>query len=350
LQDNFFELGGNSLRAMQLISRIGVQLGQRVRPHVLLEAPTIQQLAKLLDVESGTNSLVQVRAGEGRPAVFFVHDADGEVLLYRNLALRLNPGHAVYGIQPLMDARQVVQHTRMSDMVDHYISCIRSVQPNGPYILAGLCAGGAIAFEIARQLQEQGEEIATLALFDAVDIKAQPKRTHIMRKRVNRITQSVLPHAQDGVLNAVTVAIPRLLRGARGYLKYKATSALTKLTVRARVKALTYCLDRKVTPPPSVAGLSVREVLTCSEQALADTGLVRGDLTLFRATRSLNGDGDEPFIERYQDPLFGWTRRVRGSVISVDIEGGHSSMLQEPQVDALAKEFQACVDHGLQTV
>jgi thioesterase domain-containing protein len=39
--------------------------------------------------------------------------------------------------------------------------------PKGPRIIAGYCAGGAIAFELARQLQRSGLEVSTVALFGA---------------------------------------------------------------------------------------------------------------------------------------------------------------------------------------
>jgi thioesterase domain-containing protein len=303
----------------------------------------------VLERVSGSQSLVRLRAGKGRPAVFLVHDADGEVLLYRNLALRLHPDHAVYGIQPRLDEHQTVLHTRMADMVNHYIECIRGVQPEGPYVLAGLCAGGAIAFEIARRLQDQGEKIATLAMFDAVDIRAQPKLAYPMRKRMERLAQSFRTRAQRSLWFAIGMAVPDLLGGAKGYVVYKVASTLAQIMVRAKVRMLSYFLDHQSAPPANVRALTVREVLSSSEQALADTGRLRGEVALFRATRSLQGESDEPFLQRYRDPLFGWQRRVDGRITAYDMPGGHSSMLQEPQVEALARQLQACVDERLLT-
>jgi len=41
------------------------------------------------------------------------------------------------------------------------------VQPHGPYFLGGWSLGGNLAFEMSRQLVEQGERVGLLALLDA---------------------------------------------------------------------------------------------------------------------------------------------------------------------------------------
>ena len=55
---------------------------------------------------------------------------------------------------------------------------------------------------------------------------------------------------------------------------------------------------------------------------------------LLRATA---GSGDDiPYREVFLDPVLGWTGIARDLVV-VDVEGGHASMLQEPQAAALAR-------------
>ena len=345
--DNFFDIGGNSLMAMALIDGIERRFGRRLRPPVILEAPTISQLAAVLDHMGGSHSIVKLRSGAGRPAVFLVHDADGEVLLYRNLAQRLHPAHPVYGIQPHFGADQVVQHTDVSDMVAHYVERIRSVQPHGPYILGGLCAGGTIAFELARVFQEQGEAVTTLALFDAADMAAPERQGEDMRKRMRRVTQALRTHAQGGFFNVVRFAPSVFIGGMKGYIGYKASTLISRVVVRAKVSLLAYCLTRKAPLPRLVQGVTVRQVLSCSIRNLAGTGRLTGEVHLFRATRSLQGQADEPYSARFEDPLLGWPRRVQGQVIAIDVAGGHSTMLQEPQVASLAERLQACIDARL---
>jgi hypothetical protein len=50
-----------------------------------------------------------------------------------------------------------------------YIEAMRTVQPEGPYLLGGFCGGGLIAFEIARQLRAQGRAVDLLVLIEAED-------------------------------------------------------------------------------------------------------------------------------------------------------------------------------------
>ncbi len=117
-----------------------------------------------------------IRAGEGqRPPLFLVHDGDGETMVYRSLAMNLKPDHAVYGLQPHSRPDAPIVHTRITEMATYHIDKIRSIQAQGPYLLGGMCTGGVIAFEIARQLQGMGEQVGLLALIDAADAEAQPQ-------------------------------------------------------------------------------------------------------------------------------------------------------------------------------
>ena len=90
----------------------------------------------------------------------------------------LKKDHAVYGLQPCSRHNVPLAQTRISEMAAHHIDKIRSIQPHGPYLLGGMCAGGVIAYEIARQLQCHGETVAMVALLDAADVSAPIKTWH----------------------------------------------------------------------------------------------------------------------------------------------------------------------------
>jgi thioesterase domain-containing protein len=48
------------------------------------------------------------------------------------------------------------------------IFAVRTLQPAGPYSLIGHSYGGVVAYEMARILLEQGEDIASLILLDSI--------------------------------------------------------------------------------------------------------------------------------------------------------------------------------------
>ena len=90
----------------------------------------------------------------------------GRLFFYYELARRLAPEQAVYGLQ----ARGVFDAGRPDDTVEaiaaHCIATMRTVQPDGPYLLAGYSAGGVVAYEVAQQLIAAGQQVDLLALLD----------------------------------------------------------------------------------------------------------------------------------------------------------------------------------------
>jgi thioesterase domain-containing protein len=62
--------------------------------------------------------------------------------------------------------------------------------------------------------------------------------------------------------------------------------------------------------------------------------VVRDEIVIFRA--AAGAGADEAFVELYADPLLGWARRTAAGVRAFDVPGGHGSMLEEPQVAAVA--------------
>lgn len=58
-------------------------------------------------------------------------------------------------------------YNSLEDMASNYIEVMRRVQKQGPYTLCGFSFGGVLAVEIARQLQNAGEFVFPLILFDA---------------------------------------------------------------------------------------------------------------------------------------------------------------------------------------
>ncbi len=184
IHDNFFSLGGHSLSAMRLFTRLQKKVAVDIPLRTLFEAQTVFELAGVIDSRSraGKRELWPVRLCDGgsKTPVFLVHPHEGSVMCYRQLAATLGAERAVYGIECSgWEGRGPVLH-RIEDMARIYIEQLRSVRKTGPYILGGWSFGGAVAFEMARQLKNQNETIELLFLFDTALHSPRQSRPEIV--------------------------------------------------------------------------------------------------------------------------------------------------------------------------
>ncbi|MGP3973161.1 thioesterase domain-containing protein [Streptomyces sp. 8N114] len=218
LDDDFFALGGHSLAATRLLARIHAELGTELSLGALYQAPTVAQLAKLLQVtaeppapaDNAYDMLLPLRtAGEAAP-LFCVHPAGGLGWCYATLPPHLPPSVPVYALQAqgLRPADQLAG--TFADLIAEYVARVRSVQPHGPYRLLGWSLGGALAHAVAARLQEEGEDVSLLALLDSVPLDRTPRLDPDADPSVVRrlVTEAV---GHDLVDDAQLTAVTRML-------------------------------------------------------------------------------------------------------------------------------------------
>jgi phthiocerol/phenolphthiocerol synthesis type-I polyketide synthase E len=178
IHDNFFDLGGSSLLATRLCTQIAKAFGKRLPIAAIFEAPTIEQLARLLDQEGcqvTRSSLVRVQSGQARPPFYCLPGNLGNVFTdLGQLSQHLGLDQPVYGLQDGLG-----HPARVEALAAHYIEDIHAVQPEGPYSLGGICSGGVIAFEMAQQLTRQGQLVAFLALVEPAALPLPDARTYV---------------------------------------------------------------------------------------------------------------------------------------------------------------------------
>lgn len=165
VRDNFFELGGHSLLAVQLLERVEQVTGKRLNVASLFNAPTIEALAQLLRRQTNLtlpSPLVAIQPHGALTPCFFVHPAGGSVLPYIALSRALGSERPFYALEGTLGERQIEL------MAARYIDAVRTLRPDGPYLLGGWSTGGVVVFEMARQLQASGAQVAMVALLDSV--------------------------------------------------------------------------------------------------------------------------------------------------------------------------------------
>ncbi len=313
IHDNFFDLGGTSVVAVQLFVRIENIFGKNLPLPTLLQAGTIEQLALVIQLESSPetwSSLITIAKGdpEQKPPLFCIHAIGGGALYYRDLVEYLDPNQPVYGLEARgLDGKEP-PFTSIKDMAAYYIQQIFTVQPpsSNPYFLAGSSMGGLIAFEIAYQLQNQGQKIGLIALFDTISPVYQ--QFSFRNQVVNHLKQGyqfTLARVKDRT-NLLKSRIEQKISG-------KGTTNLQSTTRNVRL-----------------------EVEVANKQALKSYKPQAYPLqvSLFRAINQPVG------ASWYFDTHLGWDKLATQGVKVDNVPGDHLSLVAKPQVEVLAAKFE----------
>jgi thioesterase domain-containing protein len=169
VEDDYFELGGESLTAVTLFTELEHVFGPMPPLSTLLDYPTIRKLAGRLE-QLGVRlpeSIVLTVQGKGRRvALFHLHAALGNVLFVRRLMPFLDGEQPLYAIPARGLQLGETPHRHFDAMAADYCAEIRRLQPKGPYLLAGHCVGGLIAYAMAQHLVSQGESVAGVVMID----------------------------------------------------------------------------------------------------------------------------------------------------------------------------------------
>jgi thioesterase domain-containing protein/acyl carrier protein len=306
VRHNFFELGGHSLVAVRLMQRIEQAFGKNLPIATLFQAPTVEQLAVILRQEASSpasSCLVPIQKAGTKPPFFCVHGAGGAVIRFYDLARYLGSDQPVYGLQALGAAGKNSVHTRVEDMAAAYISEIRTVQPDGPYLLGGYSFGGIVALEMAQELIAQGQMPPLVVLFDTFC----PSAYDTFAEKCSALFKAF--------------GIPK--DGSPGHLSRK-----VKMVVRG--------LQRRVSEMRVPHELrQVRR--TCQEAATAYTLQVYpGRIILFRSS--------ERPLTHFHDHHAGWKAVAADGLAIHEIAGEHDDVLLEPQVQLVAEQLKACLD------
>lgn len=326
IKDNFFELGGHSLLAIRLVSRIEQSFGKELSLASLLEAQTIEQQADLIVGQNGQGQTARNESNnlsdQRKRLPFFFLGGDATFL---PLSQGLRAAHELHslGMQT-----SFVQSGRGPDslpaIAEHFVRAIRSRQPQGPYMLAGWCAHGLLAFEVAQQLRAQGEQIALLMMIEVtnpVRRKQYPKWKRLISTAQLKWHLLKFEYAYLGQVSRAQkfkYIGGRFSRKASGINQslwkwLRSSSAREKIrSNKSPVEAL-YSAVEDYQPMPYL-----------------------GPIVLFRSFERTFGFG--------QDLRLGWADTLGGELEICESPGNHYTIYMEPNVRELIRKIMAYVE------
>jgi thioesterase domain-containing protein/acyl carrier protein len=209
LHDNFFEVGGHSLSAVQLIFRINHRFKRSLPLLAIFTHPHVAALAELLSGEESIfhDLVVPIQSGGDALPIFGIPGTGGIVPSLQPLSRALGKSQPFYALQAVGLDGTAAPLSSVEETALANIAAVKKVQPRGPYRFIGHSYGGVVAYEMARLLLEQGEEVASLTLLDSI-------APSVLQERY----EAGEVHAAKAKLNIADVEIDpeRLLRSENG--------------------------------------------------------------------------------------------------------------------------------------
>ncbi|MFE5732209.1 amino acid adenylation domain-containing protein [Streptomyces sp. NPDC056528] len=330
-EDGFFERGGSSLDLIRLRAAIRTEFGVAVEPRILYGTRTVRDMARMIETErdpvaesgpvsdagasAGSSPLVAIRDRGTRDPLFLVHAVGGSAAPYWPLARELDPDLPVYALEdPALGGAPGARS--VAETAAAYLAEVRAVRRTGPYHLAGWSYGGAVALEMARQLEEDGERAAVVVLLDT----GLPDGT------------GPLPDTTD-----LLVAFVRDLAGLRAAEPPALDPGrLRSLPDAERVDEVLRALEAAGLVPAGVR-----------EELRTRVGAFFANSLAFHAHRPGRYGGRVALLSAADEPgddLAGWHDLVGGELDHHVVPGTHHTMLQPPHLSGTARVLQRILD------
>ncbi|MFL6964670.1 amino acid adenylation domain-containing protein [Pseudomonas alvandae] len=164
--DNFFALGGHSLMAIHLMQKVRCY-GLECSLSDIFEHPRLANLATRIAQSPVFNpriGAITVRAGGTEPPVFFVPSGLADYSYAISLAQQIRASCPIH-VLPWSAIGDSLPHS-MEDMAERMIPLIQTIQPEGPYRIAGYSSGGILAYAIVHALMCKEASVEFLGFID----------------------------------------------------------------------------------------------------------------------------------------------------------------------------------------
>ena len=173
VEDSIFDLGMNSLNLLAFKKKLQdispTTSGITIPLTAILIDPTARGVANALVAltkPTPYNPIVPLQTNGDKTPLWLFHPGSGDILAFVALSQRLLD-RPVYGIRARGFNVDDTFFTSIGEMASTYFTHIRKKQPQGPYAIAGYSLGSSVAFEVAKLLEDAGQDVKFLGLIDS---------------------------------------------------------------------------------------------------------------------------------------------------------------------------------------
>lgn len=333
--EDFFDLGGDSMAIVTLIAAIHDEFGVEMTINDFYAAPSVrkqaQKIQELMNLEPAKDNLpkniVPLRNSGASNRLFLVHAGNGEAANYFKLSGLLPDDLGYYGLRYIADDL-APSNLIIPELAKLYLNEVLSVQPDGPYYLAGWCIGGTIAFEMARQLEEMGREAKRLLLINTICPRVWDEIDLFSPETELQFLSQFLPMpkiAADSAANAVTIWQTAVQEIAAGQVLPQNIRNSVPGDVAAAIpnfdNADAFAL---------VKYINVIRTLHSARARYFPAGLVKANTSFIEVTA-------HDVITDKDANLAGWQKYCAKPINRLPVEGDHFSIFTEPHVFGLAE-------------
>ena len=336
LQHKLIDLGFDSLMAIELNSNLQSSLGSSLPATLLFEYPTLEVLIDyLLDTlkedfsdshqETNYSTLIPIQTEGSRPPFFCVSGIIGNGFDIYHLSRFLGSQQPFYGLRSLGLDEDVEPLTNMADIAAYHIQAIQKIQPTGPYFLGGHSFGGKVAFAIANQLHQQGQEVSLLAIMD-IQVPVVEQEKDAINWDDSKYTKGLVSMFERSL--GKTLAMP---------------SNFNSLNWDEQIKLMLLALSKVGQVYEETELKRLFRVYKANMQAMTQyvpQEVYPHQITLLRANEVHPEDDflpDETMSQ--QDPTWGWSQLSGQPLDWQIVPGNHFTMMMEPNVQILAQKL-----------
>jgi len=344
---DFFELGGDSLRAVTLFLKIYQQFGKELPLSTLALAPSISELAKLVD---GTNNddldtyraLQMIQGGDdGETPLFLIHGGAGNVLIFTEFAKNLGSHQPVYGFQwSGWDGMR--GETSVPGMAQAYKEELLRFRPSGPYRIGGNCIGGLVAIELANLLKRDGMDVEEpLIVWDSPNLRSNHHRAKEpwgnpgAVAEFGKMKEELIRLATDSAGRDIAAAPAARTSGLIGFLKRIPGLHPLELWIKALPKTIPiqWALWRGRPVPMDLRPTFCLRAMIAAVKRYQSPGY-EGDMLYFRSYSVLGRDFSLPGW--WADPYLAFGELCTGRFDAHVVGHGHNDVLSLSETGEIA--------------